>query len=173
MLAKIVTLAVLSAGLTSVQAQEQTVESAQKFLEQVLTSLRADTRMTQNRHGKISPSRRYGDIKKVESVARCQTKITVSYDRHISAYDTDMVPNQSGRLVRGEWGPWTGAYTLDATKLTEVSVPEKSKNTIRVHTTDNSETVVFIGTAESLVARVAFAMDFLRQKCDATAATGF
>lgn len=165
--ASLITFILLSAH-GAIHAQEQTVESAQKFLEQVLPSVKVDTNSWTLTSGKFANIDRFGDITKVETIEGCLTKISLKYGQfksHLTQWN-----NETRRPQNLEWGPTSFVEPLDFSKWSEVK--SISKTRIKVFRIDRT-TLDFHSPSESMIARLAFALDFLRQKCDTTSATGF
>lgn len=98
------------------------------------------------------------------------------------ACNTRIQVNQKGSQVRefkarydgkqAQFTAWSGTqggpFIIDWTKVTGAS-----NNGREVHLKDVSPNMYFVLPSEDLAVRVAYAMEFLRTNCDATAGTGF
>lgn len=147
------------------QETKQTVEGAQKFLELVLPGATIDTNTWAINDKSISLER-FGKVENITTVGRCHTRVKVAFD----AYERRMPNPATGRHESFSWSATTRTLDMHFDKWTEVEVV--SKRMTRVHTT-TAKPIRLYSSSESLSARLAHALDFLRQNCDAASATGF
>lgn len=175
MLKKIAAIGMTALLSTPVLAQEQTVESAQKFLELSLGGLTANSEFWLYNNTPALIDRR-GAIKKVETVQRCVSSFAVEYPRFTSNERRHRRLLSDGRLSSpAVWNATTRTVMLDASRLTQVETIERTypkEKYLRLSITGRGSSVHLYGP-ETLVARVGYALEFLRQQCDPAAATGF
>ncbi len=147
------------------QETKQTVEGAQRFLEIVLPGVRinANTWLLNNKPVDLS---RYGEVLEVTTVARCHTRVRLKYDKH----DRRMRNPDNGRWEDFSWNAHTRTLDMRFDQWTEVET--RGKLEVWAHSTAGRP-IRMLQTSESLTARLAHALDFLRQNCDAAARTGF
>lgn len=158
------------------QSTEQTVEGAQRFLEMVLPGAGYESPAYRSavaavRQSSYGTARFSGQPRIVDAsiVSRCVSKAISSGD------DVVMTVPGEGEYKLGDYSPdirrmgnpngfhW-GRDVMAATAQGEIV-------SVRFRGND-SDSFIYTG-AEDMAARVAYAITFLHQQCDPTAATGF
>ena len=137
------------AGLASpAPAQSgQTIDGAQTFLVSVLPS--AQMRLA---GGDVEGWDNWGDILTFEKNGQCGFSFAAFHE------------------PSSEWQNGTNNGTRNFGYVAEVS---RTGSEVRVAYSDAAIVDYYSLTSESMATRVAYAMDFLRMNCDATASTGF
>ena len=164
---KMVLAAVVAWSATAAGAQQQTVESAQEFLRQVLPGLEVDAGGWYHQLDLVY-LKRYAAIRSVKTEERCVSDISVRYGPFRYHWKT-----QRGHPEVREYPAESVTRSLDARKFTEVEAfAGDAVVRIRSHGVD-APTVRIRVPSKDLRDRLAYALEFLRQKCDAAASTGF
>lgn len=152
---KLIQFACLAAVLTlpnAAAAQQQTVESAQRFLSQVLVGQHYRSSLS---NGGANP--RPGLITAVQTVGRCDTRITHQY--------------AAGYWNNLEFSAET--HTWSDRNLAYLSEVRQHGSVVGISWTIHTNRSTFELSSETLAIRVAAALEFLRQNCDVTSDTGF
>lgn len=142
----------LAAVSSPAQAQDQTVENAQLFLTQILPGQQYRASLD---NGGYNP--RPGVIQSVQTVGRCDTRLTV----HYPYYENSSTYYDAQTLTWSE---------RNVSFLAEV---KQRGATIEIFWTFQPWSSRFELSSEQMATRVAFALEFLRINCDRAAATGF
>ncbi|HEY6817318.1 MAG TPA: hypothetical protein VI168_17400 [Croceibacterium sp.] len=139
----------LLAGLASTASAQggQTLDGAQTFLTSVLPS--AQMRLS---GGDVQGWDNWGDILNYQASGSCGFTFAAY---HEPSYD---------------WENGTNNGTRNFAHVAEVS---RTGSEVRVAYSDAAIIDYYLLTSESMATRVAYAMDFMRMNCDATASTGF
>lgn len=148
------------------QETKQTVEGAQKFLELMMKGTSVNIPIWTYSANHAAPINRFGTARAVQTIGRCHSRAQLAFDR----YETRLTNPYSKRPQDYSWDAATREWDMRFDRWTGVEVRDKTK--IHVHSTDG-KVVVLKASSETLVARLAHALDFLRQNCDAAANTGF
>lgn len=147
------------------QETKQTVEGAQKFLQIVLPGVKINTNSWLLRDKNVTLDR-YGDVEEVTTVSRCHTRVRLKFGPH----EARMRDPSTDKYASFSWDAFTRTLDMRFDRWTEVEA--LNKRMLKVHSTTDRP-VSFWSSSESLSARLAHALDFLRQNCDAAAKTGF
>lgn len=157
--------AILCVSLLAAQAvtaaENQTVESAQKFLSMTMVNQKWGEAIYENTSDKSLSNYADGVIVSFVPTGRCKQQMIADFPAYKHPY-ADLT-----------WSEYRLVQTYDFSELVEVRPGKTSKNLIEVFFRGQPRGIPLKIASEELATRVAFALAFLKFQCDGTAATGF
>jgi hypothetical protein len=161
-----IALAILLTVTGLAHAQEQSAEGAQEFLRQMLPDLKVSARDWNPPAGDRGMIEfRFALPSSVETLSRCVTQITLEYPRH--GWTAALIDGGGPRSLP----PATVDLVLDFGKVRQVT--KKTGGDIEIAISGNQGPVKIKAESTTLQARLAYALEFLRTKCDKASSTGF